>query len=290
MQIFVKVSTSKTITIDVQPIDTIEQLMARIFDQEGILPEEQTLFYADQQLMRNKILYDYKIVNESTILLFSTDVVKVVIKYKSTNKTITLILKSSETIGVIKRKLFEEEKEIPVDLMMLSFCGKLLNEGFQLYELGRPELTLDLSSGNTIRIHVIVNINDYTNYCNSRSCIADNSSINVGSNSNNHSNDKTNNSKSNGDDNSNSSDIYFSVNSIGCRTIDLEIDVYLTVLELKRLIEGQLKIDANSQILSHKNKVLLDEWTLKYVGLNNEAEVVLKIGNVVSNENFLLQK
>jgi len=67
MQIFLRLMTGKTVTIDAVSSDTILVVKEKFHDKEGLLPAQQCLLFAGHELGNDKTLSDYDIQKESTL-------------------------------------------------------------------------------------------------------------------------------------------------------------------------------------------------------------------------------
>ena len=128
MHIFVKTERGKTITLDVDPSDSVEYVKTKIYNKESIPSDTQCLIFAGQQLEDGHTLSEYLIPESSTLHLVLGQRGSMPIFVKTlTGKTITLVVKPSDTIENVKTEI-QDKEGIPPDQQHLIFAGLQLKD------------------------------------------------------------------------------------------------------------------------------------------------------------------
>ena len=148
-QIFVKTLGGKTITLEVEPSDSVESVKAKIQDEEGIPSDQQYLIYAGKILGNRQTLSDYNVLNEATLhlgcRLRAHGVYQIFVKTLRGKRT-TLHVLPSDSIKKVKKKIYGKER-IPPDKQTLTFDGKEMENSRTLNDYNiEKESTIHLIS------------------------------------------------------------------------------------------------------------------------------------------------
>ena len=164
-RIFVSIDdVKKTITLDVEPSDTIGTIKAKIEEGEGIPSSEQRLCFFNTTLKDEQTLADYDIQNEFLLVLVHLkNSMKLNVESTSAGKTFTLHVQPSDTIyDNIKNMIFDEEKILP-DQQSLYFNGRQLEDERTLSDYGIQDMdTIILLDSSNDSNPVFVSVDNKT--------------------------------------------------------------------------------------------------------------------------------
>lgn len=130
MQIYVvETLVGRTITLEVDCLDTINNVKAKIEDIEGFPKSRQSLIFNNKQLEDNRTLSDLSIWRESTLLLVLHPAPSGSMRISARmldGRTLTLEVDSSDTIQNVKViKIYEKDGTRPIQQRIIFACKRL---------------------------------------------------------------------------------------------------------------------------------------------------------------------
>ncbi|XP_059164659.1 polyubiquitin-B-like [Physella acuta] len=132
MQIFVQTLAGKKFNIEVDSSDTIEIVMDKICEKEGITPYKQRLIFCGTNLKAGRRLSDYNIKkNETIYLMLRLHGTMQIFVQTLAGKKFNIEVDPSDTTEIVMDKICEKEGITP-NKQRLIFCGTNLKAGRRL--------------------------------------------------------------------------------------------------------------------------------------------------------------
>ncbi|KAM0053213.1 putative Ubiquitin-like domain-containing protein [Helianthus debilis subsp. tardiflorus] len=162
MEVFVNTFTRNTISLLVKPTYTIAQVKQDIQRKEGIQLGEQVLMFNNMVLGDSGAIFDFYINKKSTLTLLRKSkgsmqiLITIFIKILTGDDIITLEVKPSDTINIIKTKI-QEKLDIPHDEQELIFNEMVVHDMDMLADCNiNNRSTLTLTCVSTGCMHIFI--------------------------------------------------------------------------------------------------------------------------------------
>jgi hypothetical protein len=124
MVLFLKTMSGKTVPIDVEPSDSIENVKAIINEKEGIPPSDQFLYFGNRLLEDGRTLSDYNITKEVTVFLRQDPAIIAAANAEAAIIAAALAVAQAAANAEAARKA-KEQKELTEILALIPSIGEL---------------------------------------------------------------------------------------------------------------------------------------------------------------------